>query len=148
MTEKTKKNKPSFAVVLKKSAVGFSKSLPLLVGVVLLMGLFRHYVSNEKLAMIFSGQYGWDTIIGALGGSISAGNAVSSYIIGAELLEKGVSMFAVVAFLVTWVTVGMVQMPAEAGILGRNFTLVRNGLSFVLALCIALLTTFTWMVLP
>jgi len=36
--------------------------------------------------------------------------------------------------------VGLVQLPAETAALGRRFALLRNGLSFVLSIPIALFT--------
>src|SRR6056297_105382 len=125
----------------------FSKSMPLILGVILLMGLFKNFISSEMLVSLFNGNVIRDTFTGAFFGSISAGNAVSSYIIGAELLKKSVSMFAVVAFLVTWVTVGIAQMPAEMGILGKRFTITRNVLSFALAILVSFATTITWVAL-
>jgi len=110
------------------------------------MGLFQKFVPGKVVLSVFNGNIPRDTVIGALVGSISAGNAVSSYIIGAELMKKGVTHFAVIAFIVTWVTVGIAQLPAEMAILGRKFALTRNLLSFLLAIVIATATTLTWMV--
>jgi DNA-binding response OmpR family regulator len=46
--------------------------------------------------------------------------------LGGELLAKGISLVAVTALLVSWVTVGSVQLPAEALMLGSRFALYRN----------------------
>ena len=81
-----------------------------------------------------------DGLIGSVFGSISAGNPITSYIIGAELLKEGVGLFAVTAFLVAWVTVGIIQLPAEAAILGKKFALTRNLISFILAILVSLAT--------
>jgi uncharacterized membrane protein YraQ (UPF0718 family) len=70
-----------------------------------------------------------------------------SYIIGGELLKDGVSLFAVTAFIVTWVTVGLLQLPAEAAILGRQFAIFRNILSFILAILVSIVTVVTVMVI-
>jgi uncharacterized membrane protein YraQ (UPF0718 family) len=91
-------------------------------------------------AKIFSGIPIFDSFIGALLGSISAGHPMMSYMIGGELLNRGVSLIAVIAFILTWVSVGIVQLPAEMSILGKKFALVRNGLSFISAIIIALLS--------
>jgi uncharacterized membrane protein YraQ (UPF0718 family) len=89
---------------------------------------------------VFKGNIISDTLLGAIFGSISAGNAVTSYIIGGELLKEGISLFAVAAFIVAWVTVGVVQFPAEAAILGKRFALLRNLLSFILSIAVAIVT--------
>jgi uncharacterized membrane protein YraQ (UPF0718 family) len=125
---------------IKNSARQFVNLLPILIGVVLLIGLFNAFVPKELLASVFSGNMVIDTLWGACFGSILAGNPINSYIIGGELLKYGVSLFAVTALIVTWVTVGLVQLPAEIAALGRRFALLRNGLSFILSFPIAILT--------
>jgi predicted Fe-Mo cluster-binding NifX family protein len=125
---------------LRSSANQFINLLPILVGVVLLIGLFNAFVSRELLSSIFSGEMVLDTLWGACVGSILAGNAINSYVIGGELLEHGISLFAVTALIISWVSVGLLQLPAEMAALGRRFALVRNGASFVLSIVIALLT--------
>lgn len=112
----------------------------MLLGVILLMGLFRTFITPKMIAAVFSGKMVQDTFIGTLIGSISAGNPITSYIIGGELLNKGVSLFAVAAFIVAWVTVGIVQYPAEMDFLGKRFATLRNILSFILAILVSIVT--------
>jgi len=61
-------------------------ALPTLLGVVLLLGLFLTLVSKQFIASVFTGELFRDTVIGSAMGSIAAGNAVNSYIIGGELI--------------------------------------------------------------
>lgn len=121
----------------------FVSTLPMLVGVILLVGLVRTFMSKQMIQFVFTGKSLQDTLIGAVIGSIAAGNPVTSYIIGGELLKEGISLFAVTAFIVTWVTVGIAQFPAEAGILGKRFAVARNVLSFVIAVLVSLVTVIT-----
>ena len=44
-----------------------------------------------------------------------------SYLMGGKLVEENVSLMAVTSFIVAWVTVGIIQIPAEASILGQRF---------------------------
>jgi len=113
---------------------------PIMIGVVLLVGLFNSFVSKAFLQAVFSGHVVFDTFWGASAGSILAGNPINSYIIGGELLKQGVSLFAVTAFILTWVTVGLVQLPAEIAALGRRFALRRNIACFLLVFPIAIAT--------
>jgi uncharacterized membrane protein YraQ (UPF0718 family) len=76
---------------------------------ILLIGLMKSFISFESIASIFTQNKFIDTAIGALLGSILAGNSINSYIIGHELIIGGVSLFAVTAFLIAWVTVGFIQ---------------------------------------
>src|SRR6056297_474686 len=134
--------KKSKLKVLRKSATGLVKHLPMMGGVILIISLIKSFVPSESIASLFSGNPLADTIVGSLLGSVLAGNTMNSYIIGREMLESGISLFAATAFLVAWVTVGFVQIPAESKTLGRRFALVRNGLSMVLAVAVSLATVW------
>jgi len=114
-------------------------SVPILFGVLLLIGLLNTLVPEEFFSRIFTGNKLLDPLIGAVFGSIAAGNPLTSYLIGGELLKSGISLVAVLAFIVSWVTVGTVQLPAESLMLGRKFALLRNGISLLMAIVIAIL---------
>jgi len=132
---------------VKKSAVktlnNFKQTLPILIGVLLLISLVITAVPKSYYAKIFTGVPVVDLFTGAISGSIAAGNPLNSYIIGGELLNQGISLIAVTAFILTWTTVGMIQLPAESLMLGKKFAVTRNVVSFVTALIIASLTVFT-----
>ena len=117
--------------------------MPMLLGVVLLMGLFETYVTEDMLKSIFSGNTFSDTLIGTFVGGVSVGNPVVSYILGGELLEGGISLYAVTAFILSWVTLGVIQLPLEWQLFGRRFTVVRNVLSVIAAFAVTFLTVLT-----
>ena len=125
---------------LNSSANQFNVLLPTLVGVVLLIGLFNAFLSTKSLAAIFKGNPLLDTLKGAAFGSVFTGNPINSYIIGGQMLEHSISLFAVTALIVSWVTVGIVQLPAEILALGKKFALIINSLFFVLSIAIAITT--------
>jgi uncharacterized membrane protein YraQ (UPF0718 family) len=133
----------SLAGSFYRAAKGLSTSLPLLVGIILLLGLFRTFVSKQWIQSVFTGSLLRDTFVAGAIGSVSAGNPITSYVIGGELLKDGVSLVAVTSFIVTWVTVGVVQLPAEASILGGRFAVARNILSFGLAILVSIATVVT-----
>jgi len=112
--------------------------LPVMIGVIFLTGLFMAFLSAESLASLFSGGMGWDAFCGACLGSLFAGNPVNSYIIGGQLLEMGISLVAVTAFICSWVSVGIVQLPAEIAALGWKFAALRNASCFVLSMGVSL----------
>lgn len=125
----------------------FGTTFPILLGVIFLLGLFRTFVSNQMISAVFTGALLQDTLIASVVGSISAGNAVTSYIIGGELLKENVSLIAVTSFMVAWVTVGVIQFPAEAAILGKRFAYVRNVLCFILSILVSIATVKTLMMI-
>ena len=115
-------------------------TLPVLLGAMLLIALASTFISDSTYASVFSGNSALDAVIAAFLGSILAGNPATSYILGGELLESGVSLFAVTAFLVSWVTVGIIQFPAESILLGKRFALFRNLSAFIFSILVALIT--------
>ncbi len=112
-------------------------TFPVILGTVLLISLATAFIPRSAYASIFSGGSFLDAILGAGLGSILAGNPSTSYIIGGELLDFGISALAVTAFLVSWVTVGIIQFPAESILLGKSFALSRNISAFVFSLIVA-----------
>ena len=115
-------------------------SIPILLGVLLLVGLINTLVPKAFFSRVFTGNRLLDPLIGAVFGSVAAGSPLTSYVIGGELLNNGISLVAVLAFIISWVTVGAVQLPAESMMLGKSFALLRNGISLIMAVVIAVLT--------
>ena len=148
MNQKKQNNgKKDIATSFRKALKSFWSTFPMLLGVILVLGLFRTFVSSQMVAAVFKGELPGDTLIGSLMGSISAGNPATSYIIGGELLKENVSLIAITSFIVAWVTVGIIQFPFEAANLGRRFAFTRNFLSFVLAILVSIATVSTLMVI-
>ena len=144
---KRRAQKPSFLKVLKKSSLSFLAMSPLLLGIIGLVGLFQVLVTPQMLASLFRGNPLLDTLTGTLTGAAAAGNPLVSYLLGGELLGQGISLYAVTAFILSWVTLGFIQLPAEVEVFGGRFTLYRNILAFIFTMLIAVLTTLTLQVL-
>lgn len=124
---------------IKKAAKQLWKTTPLILGTMLLVSLVST-IPKEWYTKAFTQNPVIDSILGAIIGSVSAGNPVTSYIFGGELLKQGIGLVPVTAFLVAWVTVGLVQLPAEMTILGKRFAILRNVTAFLLAIVAALVT--------
>ena len=122
-----------------KAAKSLWNSMLLVFGTILLVSLIITLIPKSFYVEIFRGSI-FDSLIGSAIGSISAGNPITSYIIGGELLEQGISLIAITAFIVAWVTVGIIQLPAESMILGKKFAILRNLTSFIFAIIVAMLT--------
>ncbi len=75
----------------------------------------------------------------ALLGTITLIPAFIAFPLIGTLVGAGVSMVPSVAFLTTLTMVGIVTFPLEKREFGLKFTIVRNGLSFLAAIFIALL---------
>ncbi len=123
-----------------KSAKAMWSTLPIILGTILLLSLLYSLIPKSIYAELFSGNIFLDSFVGGFVGSIAAGNPITSYVIGGELREQGVSLLVVTAFLVSWVTVGFVQLPAEILILKKKFAILRNITAFFLSIIVAIIT--------
>ncbi len=127
---------------IAKATKALGNSLPVLTGIVLLIGLINTIIPKTIYSTLFSNNVLLDPIIGSGLGSILTGNPITSYVLGGEILLQGVSLIAVTAFIVSWVTVGFIQLPAEATLLGKKFAIARNILSFIFSIIVAIATVF------
>ena len=133
--------KKQFLESIRKAGKSFHRSAPILIGVMLLIGLVNALIPKAAYAKVFGANTFVNSIVGAGLGSILAGNPVTSYILGGEFLAQGISLVAVTAFIVAWVTVGIVQLPAEVMLLGKRFAITRNIVGFVFSIIVAVITT-------
>ena len=124
----------------EKTAKAIYNMLPILLGVMMLISLFLNLIPIKLFTMLFTQNELTDPIIGALFGSAAIGNPLTSYIIGGELLNQGISLNAITAFIIAWVTVGVLQIPAESIYLGKKYAIYRNLLAFISSIIMALLT--------
>ena len=115
----------------------FLGAMPILAGMLLLVALVVTLLPHDLSREWFSGMPLLDAVEGAVFGSVATGQPVVSYILGKGLLEAGAGWIAVTGLILGWVTVGVVQLPAETMMLGARFALRRNGISFLLAVVVA-----------
>jgi len=78
------------------------------------------------------------TIASALLGTITFVPAFIAFPLVGTLVDAGVGVIPAVAFLTTLTMVGIVTFPLEKKEFGVKFTALRNGLSFIFAVIIAL----------
>jgi len=138
--QEQRKTRNALGQAVIKAAKSMYNMLPILGGVILLISLVNAWVPKTLYTSIFSKNPLLDVFIGDVLGSILAGNPITSYILGGELLAQGVTLLAVTAFIVAWVTVGIIQLPAEALILGKRFAITRIIISFGFTIIIAIIT--------
>ena len=125
---------------MTKATRGLWNAFPMILGTILLISLISVIVPKSFYTTLFSKNILIDSIVGSSVGSISAGNPITSYIFGGEMLNQGIGLLAVTAFLVAWVTVGIIQLPAESTILGKKFAILRNITAFILSIIVAIVT--------
>jgi uncharacterized membrane protein YraQ (UPF0718 family) len=128
---------------LKKAFISLAKITPMILAVIGLVGLFEAYVTPKMLQSLFNGSLIHDELIGIVAGAVSIGQPFLSYIIGGELLKDGVSYYAVTAFILSFVTLGVIQLPLQIEIFGKRFTTIVNVLSLIFSVIVSVATVWT-----
>ena len=136
-------NQNHLKTAFTKALNSFISITPMLLGVLLLLGLFQNYITTDMLKTFFGFNTLSDLGVGTLFGSISSGNPITSYIISEELLNSGVSLYATSAFILSWVTLGFVHLPAEASVFGLKFTILKNTLTLLSTIAVAYFSVLT-----
>ena len=90
-----------------------------------------YYVSKQSTLL--------STIVAASFGTITLIPAFIAYPLVGTLISAGISVIPAVAFLTTLTMVGVVTFPLEKKEFGFKFTAIRNSLSFVFAILVALI---------
>lgn len=124
-----------------KKAFFMGKGMALSIfGVIFAIGLILALLPPEEIARIISGQNVYvATILSAIFGTVTLIPAFIAFPLIGTLSNAGVGIMPAVAFLTTLTMVGVATFPLEKREFGLKFVLVRNGLSFVFAIAIALI---------
>jgi uncharacterized membrane protein YraQ (UPF0718 family) len=127
------------AAALKIAWRKFAAILPaflimiILVSIVLFLipdAMISHYLGNDSrfIGIVFASSFG----------SITLMPGFVAYPLCGILLKKGVSYMVLAAFTTTLMMVGVLTYPVEKKYFGVKVTIIRNTVSFVMALLIAL----------
>ncbi|MBW6511391.1 MAG: permease [Desulfuromonadaceae bacterium] len=122
---------------LRTGATALVKLLPLLLAIFALVGLLQEFVPQRLIEEQLGATGGWHSVlIGGGLGAIAMGPPVAAFPLAGSLLNAGALPAAVAAFIVAWVSVGIISLPFEITIFGVRYALLRNGLTFLTALLI------------
>lgn len=134
------KNGEKTIEALKVAGRSFFKILPMILIIVILVGLLLGFVPPGEIEKFFGSQSGLlgVLIIGGAGAILHIPSLIAFPLAG-SLRESGASVASTAAFITTLTMIGTVYLPVEIKILGKKFALLRNGLSFIVAIAISLL---------
>ena len=123
-----------------KMALGMGKGMVIsILSIIFLIGLFLTVLPPEMIAEYVGKQSVLlATLVSAAFGTITLVPAFIAFPLVGTLVSAGVSIIPAVAFLTTLTMVGIVTFPLEKKAFGTKFTVIRNSLSFVFAIVIAL----------
>ncbi|MFO7990762.1 MAG: permease [Thermoplasmata archaeon] len=116
-----------------------------IISILALIALFFIIVPEESIKSLMGGASPiMSAVYGALIGAVTIIPAFVAFPLSASLMDKGAHLIAVAAFITTLTMVGFATAPIEIEHFGKKFTLVRNLVSFLVAVLIAILM---WVVL-
>jgi len=116
------------------------RMIPLLLSIFALIGLFQEFVPPEMIYTWLGAENHLLSLLnGGLVGAVAIGPPVAAFPIAGSFIEMGAWPPAAAAFIVSWVSVGVLSLPVEAHVFGWRFALWRNLITLVAALLIGLL---------
>lgn len=115
--------------------------LPLLIAILLLISIIKNLWFFNYLNIYAKNNFLW-VFISDLIGSISTWNVLNSYIIADSIGNFKENILIITVFLISWVTVWIIQLPAEIYFFWKKFAIIRNIISFIFALIWAYLIYF------
>lgn len=123
-----------------KMAFGMGRGMLVsILSIIFAIGLILTIIPPAEIASFLSSKSVLlATVGGALLGTITLVPAFIAFPLVGTLVGAGISVVPAVAFLTTLTMVGVVTFPLEKKEFGLKFTAVRNGLSFLFAIAIAL----------
>ena len=133
-----KDRKKTFTAI--KMSSGMMKNMAgEIIAILFLIGLILTFIPTETISRYMGESNIFiSTVISAFVGCITLIPAFVAFPLAGSLVDAGASIVPVIAFLTTLTMVGIVTFPLEKKEFGTKFTLVRNTLSFIFALVIAL----------
>ena len=125
---------------LAVAAKSFLRIMPVVLIIITFIGLLLGFVPPDEISRIVGEQAGFGgVLLIALFGAILHIPALISFPLAASLLKSGASITAVAAFITTLTMIGTITLPLEIKELGKKKALLRNGISFIIAITIALI---------
>ncbi|MGL4605913.1 MAG: permease [Eubacteriaceae bacterium] len=124
-----------------KMSVGMMKGIASdIIAILLLIGLILTFIPPETMGdFLTSSNNLSSTVIFALVGSITLIPAFVAFPLAGSLLQVGANVMPIVAFITTLTMVGIVTFPLEKREFGTRFSVIRNALSFIFAIGIAVI---------
>jgi len=134
------KSKQKTFKAFKIAIKGFFKMVPSLLTILGIVGLILGILTPETISRLIGAEAGFlATGLAAFLGAITLIPSLVAFPLAGSLLRSGATIMTISAFITSLVMVGLVTAPMEIKSLGKRFTLLRNSLSFLGALVIAII---------
>lgn len=134
------KNRQKTKRALVLAVKSFLGIFPSVLTIIIVIGLILGFIPQSHISKIVGEQAGfWGIIIIGLLGAFLHIPSLVSFPLAASLLQGGAAISSVAVFITTLTMIGMVTLPLEIRELGKKFALMRNGMSFAIAIVIGVL---------
>ncbi len=134
------KNKQKSIKALKIAFKGTLNMAPAIGIIIILVGLLMGFFKPELISKLLGNQSGFIGIaLASAAGAILMIPSLIAFPLTASLVESGASIPVAAAFITTLTMIGFVTLPIEIKEMGKRLTLLRNGISFIIAVGIALI---------
>jgi uncharacterized membrane protein YraQ (UPF0718 family) len=128
---------------LLKAWNSFKNILPMLLGVILLIGLILSILDTNLISRIIGEKSGvLGVLLASVLGSVTLIPGFIAFPTAALLLEGGAGYIQIAAFVQTLMMVGIVTLPLEIKYFDKKVAILRNAISFVLSIGLAYLMGF------
>jgi uncharacterized membrane protein YraQ (UPF0718 family) len=126
------------AAALKRALKRFGNILPAFLGMLILFSVAISLLPEEVVRALLGGDNRWLSVaVASVAGSLTLMPGFIAFPLCGALLNEGVPRMVLSAFSTTLMTVGVLTYPLERQYFGRRVTIVRNSISFVIALIVA-----------
>jgi len=123
---------------LIKAWKSFKNILPLLLGVILLIGLMLSILDTKLISRIIGKESGaLGVLLASVVGSITLIPGFIAFPTAALLLAGGAGYIQIAAFVQTLMMVGIVTLPMEIKYFNKKVAILRNVISLVLSIGVA-----------
>lgn len=110
----------------------FLINIPIILWILILISIIKVYFPLENIVNF--GNKFFSIVVADLLAGLFAGNPINSYILAWEIWFSLDNIVIISVFLISWITVWLVQMPAESYYFWIKYSVIRNVLSFIFAL--------------
>ena len=119
----------------------FTKVAPGFLVMLVLVAVALYVLPEQTMVRLLARDSRWLATASALGvGSVSVMPGFIAFPLCGALRGQGVPHMVLAAFATSLMTVGVLTYPLERQYFGRTVTLVRNGISLLIALAVAVVT--------
>jgi len=125
------------------------KIMPPFLVMMMLVSVVLYLVSDEMIAHYLGNENKYFAVlVASVIGSITAIPGFIAFPLAGMLLSRGVMYMVLAAFTTTLMMVGVVTYPIEKAYIGTRATIMRNSLSFLIALIISVAVGILYGELP